>query len=57
MQQKQNLLGIIAHVSDNIILKIAPRDPRHYDVTDVFAKDDAKKFGKYYHIYEGFSVV
>jgi len=38
---------MIAHVSDNIILKIAPRDPEHYDVMDVFVQDDAKKFGKY----------
>jgi len=48
---------MIAHVSDNIILKIAPRNPGHYDVINVFVQDDAKKFGKNYHIYEGFSVV
>jgi len=34
---------MIAHVSDNIILKIAPRDPEHCDVIDVFVQDDAKK--------------
>jgi len=36
LQQKQNLLGMIAHVSGNIILKIEPSDPGHYDVIDVF---------------------
>jgi len=39
---------MIAYVSDNIILKIAPCHPRHYDVRDVFVQDDAKNFGKYY---------
>jgi len=36
---------MIAHVSHNIILKITPRDPGHYDVIDVFVQDDAKKLG------------
>jgi len=48
---------MIAHVSDNITLKIAPRHPGHYDGIDVFVQGNAKKIGKYYHIYEGFSVV
>jgi len=47
---------MIVH-SNNIILKIAPRDPGHYDVIDVFVQNDAKKIGKYRHIYKGFSVV
>jgi len=34
LQQKQNLLGSIIHVFHNIILKIAPWPPGHYDVTD-----------------------
>jgi len=35
---------MIAHVSDIIILKIAPRHPGNYDVIDVFVYDNAKKF-------------
>jgi len=35
---------MIAHVSDHIILKIAPHDSGHYDVIDVFVRDTAKKF-------------
>jgi len=34
LQKKQNLLGSIIHVSHNIILKIAPWHPGHYDVID-----------------------
>jgi len=43
--------------TDKIILKIAPRHPGHYDVTDVFVQDNAKKIEKYYHIYERFLVL
>jgi len=36
---------MIVHVSENIILKIAPRDPGCYDVIDVFVQDGAQKLG------------
>jgi len=48
LQQKQNLLGMIAHVSDNIILKRRNRR---------FCPRQCKKIVKYFHIYERFSVV
>jgi len=34
LQQKQNLLGSIKHISHNNILKFAPWFPGHYDVID-----------------------
>jgi len=45
---------MIAHVSNNIILKIAPLHPGQYEVIDVFVQDIEKKIGEYYHVYEGF---
>jgi len=45
---------MIAHVSDNIILKIAPRHPGHYEVIEIFVTRQGKKIVKYNHIYEGF---
>jgi len=43
LQQKQNLLRMIAHISNSIILKIAPRHHGHYDAIDVYVQDNAKK--------------